>query len=312
MRILITGATGFVGTHLIHHLRRAEPEAQIVGTVHGHAPPEAADSQVQYVPCDVTANGGAEIRALIRRERPDHLYHLAGAASGAGQDQEAIWRANVEGTRTVMAATAEEMPLGRVLFVSTGYVYGDCDPHRPASEGDPLRPLGLYAESKRDAEPYARAAGAVLVRAFNHTGPGQATAFVVPAFAAQIAAIERGEQPPEMRVGNLEAWRDFLDVRDVVRAYHLLLTLGEAGEVYNVCRGEAVTMQSLLDQLVARARVPVTVSRDPARMRPSDIAVSVGDPSQLKARTGWQPELLLSQTLEDTLNWWRQRPSDAL
>ena len=307
MRILITGATGFVGTHLIRHLRRAEPAARITGTVHGHAPPEDEDS-VRYVPCDVAANGGADIRALLREETPDHLYHLAGAASGAGQDREAIHRANVEGTRTVMAAAAEEMPLGRVLFVSTGYVYGDCDPDRPAGEGDVLRPAGAYAESKRDAEPIARAAGAIIVRAFNHTGPGQTTAFAVPAFAAQIAAIERGARPPELRVGNLEAQRDFLDVRDVVRAYHGLMTRGAAGAVYNVCRGEAVSMQFLLDQLLALGTVPITVSRDPQRMRPADIAASVGDSSRLREATGWQPEIALSQTLRDTLDWWRRQP----
>jgi len=307
MRVLITGATGFVGTHLIRHLRQAEPVAEIVGTVHGHAPPADGGEgpPARYVECDITAGGGADVRALIRATRPDHLYHLAGAATGAGQDREAIFRANVEGTRLVMAAAAEEAPLARLLFVSTGYVYGDCDPLRLATEEDALRPSGLYAESKRDAEPYARAAGATVARAFNHTGPGQTTAFAVPAFAAQVAAIEGGAQPPELRVGNLEARRDFLDVRDVVRAYHALMTRGEPGGVYNVCRGEAVPMRSLLDGLLALAAVPIRVVLDPDRMRPADIKASVGDPSKLRARTGWGPEMPLAQTLRDTLDWWR-------
>lgn len=308
MRILITGATGFVGTYLIRHLRQADPAAEIVGTVFGHPPPAEA-AATRFVPCDLTSDEGADIRALVRQERPDHVYHLAGAASGAGQDRESIWRANVDGTRYVLAAVAEDTPLARVLFAGTGYLYGDCDPERPATENDPLRPIGLYAESKRDAEGFARRAGAIVTRAFNHTGPGQTPAFAVPAFAAQIAAIERGAQAPEIQVGNLEARRDFLDVRDVVRAYHRLMSHGEVGGVYNVCRGEAVSMQSVLDQLLALATRPITVSQAPQRMRPADIAVSVGDSAKLRARTGWRPEIPFSQTLRDTLDWWRQQPS---
>ncbi len=308
MRILITGASGFVGTHLIRLLRQTEPGARIVGVSHGPTP-SGEDAHVRHVSGDITDE--AATRALIREVRPDHLYHLAGAASGAGRDVAAIRRANVEGTRAVMAAASEEAPLARILFTSTGYVYGDCDPERPAQESDALRPVGPYAESKRDAEGFARAAGAVTVRAFNHTGPGQGTGFAAAAFAAQVAAIERGAQPPELHVGNLEARRDFLDVRDVVRAYYGLMTRGEPGAVYNVCRGDAVTMQGLLDGLLALARVPIAVTPDPARMRPADIAVSVGDPARLRAATGWSPELSLPQTLADTLDWWRGQPVPA-
>lgn len=304
MRILITGANGFVGTYLIQFLQKAEPEAEIVGLVHGQAA-SPSFANVRFVSGDITDE--ANIRALVRRERPNHVYHLAGAASGAGQDRAAIIRANVEGTRFLMTAAAEDAPIARILFISTGYVYGDCDPAHPAREDHPLYPVGPYAESKRDAEPYARAAGAMIARAFNHTGPGQTTTFAVPAFAAQIAAVERGAQPPELRVGNLEAQRDFLDVRDVIRAYYLLMTQGEPGQTYNVCRGEAISMQHVLDELLALSSVPITVSQDPQRMRPSDIAASVGDPSKLEAQTGWQPAIPLSQTLRDTLDWWREQ-----
>jgi GDP-4-dehydro-6-deoxy-D-mannose reductase len=305
MRILISGANGFVGTHLIAHLRHVEPEAEIIGLVHGQQQPGEKDPY-QTIPCDITANDGAEIRAVIRETRPDHVYHLAGAASGAGQDREAIFRVNVDGTRAVMEAVQEHAPLARVLFTSTGYVYGDCDPEHPVREEYPLHPVGLYAESKRDAEPYARAAGAVVARSFNHTGPGQTPSFAIPAFAAQIAAIETGAQAPELRVGNLEALRDFLDVRDVVRAYHLLITRAEPG-VYNVCSGQAYPMRLLLDQLVALSAVPIAIANDPARMRPADLAVSVGDPAKLKQQTGWTPEISLADTLRETLDWWRLR-----
>ena len=197
MRILITGATGFVGLHLVRHLRQAEPAAPIVGTVHGHAAPPDPTGCITS-PAMSPATAARTSAPSFARPGPTTCTTWPARRRARARTGTAIFRANVEGTRTVMAAASDEMPLGRVLFISTGYVYGDCDPERPATEADALRPAGLYAESKRDAEPVARAAGAIIARAFNHTGPGQTTAFAVPAFAAQIAAIERGAQPPEL------------------------------------------------------------------------------------------------------------------
>ncbi len=308
MRVFITGATGFVGQHLIRHLLRTAPDTQITGTTLS-LPEAAADPRLRLVRCDLTGHGGEDIRRAVAAAAPDHVYHLAAVSSGAAADPAAVHAGNIDATRFLMAALAAEAPLARCLFASTGYVYGPCDPKRPARETDPLHPVGLYAESKRDAERYAEAAGAVIVRAFNHTGPGQTDQFAIPAFARQIAEIERGLRPPHIDVGNLDAERDFLDVRDVVRAYAALLQSPAAGTyaagTYNVCRGRAVSLQSVLDDLLALAARPIAVVPDPARMRPGDLPVSVGDPAALTARTDWQPEIPWPQTLEDTLAAWR-------
>lgn len=311
MRALITGAGGFVGGYLIRHLLDVDPDMEIIGTVHPgrpHEPP--ADSQVRFVPCDIVGDEGVEIARLLKETMPDQLYHLAGASSGASVNRENVFRVNVAGTRNVLQAAQGVVAPGRVLFASTGYVYGPCDSLRPAREEDPLPPLnryGVYAESKEKAEEVIRASGgAVIARAFNHTGPGQTAAFSVPAFASQIVQIERGRLS-ELCVGNLEASRDFLDVRDVVRAYRLLVEHGVAGETYNVCSGRARRMADVLDDLRSLAPIPIPVTPDPSRMRPSDIPASVGNPGKLVGLTDWQPRIAFSQTLHDVLEWWRAR-----
>jgi GDP-4-dehydro-6-deoxy-D-mannose reductase len=196
-------------------------------------------------------------------------------------------------------------------------VYGATAPGRPAREDDTPAASGAYAQSKaameQAARAFARPGGAlslVVTRAFNHTGPRQSPEFVVPAFARQIARIEAGLEPPVVRVGNLDARRDFLDVRDVVRAYCLLLDAEPASgnfHVVNVASGEAYVIQSLLDMLVAQSRVPLRVETDPARVRPLDLPECVGDATLLRTLTGWQPRVALDQTLADTLDYWREK-----
>jgi len=324
MRVFVTGAGGFVGRHLIRHLLDAAPDVEIVGAVRdvrqdgrGGARTPGAEPRLRLVRCDLCRRGGEDLRRLVAAARPDHVYHLAARSSGADADREAVFAVNVEGTRRLMAALAAEAPrplwaaLGgaapraRCLFASSGYVYGPCDVRRPAQEGDLLRPLGVYAESKREAEGHARGGGALVARAFNHTGPGQTEAFVIPAFARQIAWIERGRQAPQIEVGSLEAQRDFLDVHDVVRAYRVLLSVGERAETYNVCRGEAYPLRAVLSDLLRLSPVPIDVAQSLHRTRPDDLPVSVGDPARLKARAGWEPAVPFSQTLEATLDWWR-------
>ena len=306
MRVLVSGANGFVGRYLIRHLLQVMPEAQIMGMTH-QDPLTSWDPRLRLISCDITAPGGADLRRLVAAEPPDHVYHLAGAASGAASDREAVFSVNVAGTQRLMAALAEEAPLARCLFVSTGYVYGPCDALQPAREEDALHPLGVYAESKRDAELWARGAGAIVARAFNHTGPEQTEAFAVPAFAKQIARIERGSQPPQIQVGNLEALRDFLDVRDVVQAYHGLMNQGVSGETYNVCRGVAHSLKAVLDDLLALSFQVIDIVPDPKRLRPADIPISLGSPAKLSACTGWRPQIPFAQTLRETLNWWRSQ-----
>jgi GDP-4-dehydro-6-deoxy-D-mannose reductase len=309
MRTLITGIAGFVGSYLTPALAESRPADEIWGTA--QAPADAGIAASRLLIGDLT--DAAFVEAMVAAARPDRVSHLAGFASGAGTDRERIFRVNVEATRTLLEALASAGRPCRVHLASSGYVYGATTPGRPAREDAPPNPSGAYAESKAAMEAMARDFAAtapnleiVATRSFNHTGPRQTTDFVVPAFAAQIARIEAGRDAPVVSVGNLEAGRDFLDVRDVVRAYvRLLETPGERFRVVNVARGAPVTIQSLLDRLIALSATPVTVRADPARLRPSDIPESVGDASLLARLTGWQPEISLDRTLRDTLDYWR-------
>jgi GDP-4-dehydro-6-deoxy-D-mannose reductase len=310
MRVLITGATGFVGGWLAAELTQSYPQATFWGTAHGPAAPEALPACVGLLPCDLTDPDATA--QVVDRARPDHVFHLAGWAATAAGDAARIRQANVDAAVHLLRALEGARRPCRVLLVSSGYVYGPTRPGRPAQEDDALHPRGAYAESKAAmeaaAQPFAGRGGLSLVvaRAFNHTGPRQGPDFVVPAFARQIARIERGLEPPRVRVGNLQTRRDFLDVRDVVRAYRLL---GEADDapwrVVNVASGAGVSIQALLDRLLTLARVPLSVEPDPGRMRPSDLPESVGSPARLRTLTGWQPRVPQDQMLADTLDWWR-------
>lgn len=332
-RILITGANGFVGRYLGGHLLQNAfvqgRTIQIVAAVHPHEGAQTtkqmaeemraagfaegvAEGLLQSVPLDVTDAGQTE--AVFSQVQPQQIYHLAGRASGADRDREGIFAVNVEGTRNVLEAASRLSPFPRALVISTGYVYGDTDPARPAREEDPIGPLwryGHYTDSKIEMETVARGyrAFALIARAFSHTGPGQTPTFAIPTFAQQLARIEKGLEPPLLKVGNLEARRDLLDVRDVVRAYMLLMEKGQAGEAYNVCTGHPVAIREVLEQLRALCTVPTEVTLDPARVRPADIACSTGDPLRTWTITNWTPRYSLETTLRDTLDYWRSHIS---
>ncbi len=320
-RIFISGANGFVGRHLIAHLIETYGGAvSIFAAIRPEdldglaiVPPVAgwsgrADSHTSILSLDVT--DATDVHETLRRVRPDWIVHLAARASGADRDREAITRTNVEGTRNVLEAASQLSPFPRALVISTGYVYGNTDPARPAREEDPIGPLwrlGPYTDSKIEMESVARnyLAFAILARPFAHTGPGQAPNFAVPAFARQLARIEAGIDEPVLKVGNLSARRDLLDVRDVVRAYDLLLTSGELGGVYNVASGVPIEIGELLDRLRNACRVPTRIEVDPARLRPADIACSSGDPLKLWTATNWTARIALDRTLGNTLDYWR-------
>jgi GDP-4-dehydro-6-deoxy-D-mannose reductase len=296
MRALVTGARGFVGAHLVAHL--ANEGDEVVAVDRG----------------DVDLIDAAGVRACVADAAPEVVYHLGGAADvgGSWEDPVGTFRVNANGTLHVLDA-ARHAGARRVLVVSSADVYGTVDEaDLPLDETAPLRPQSPYAASKVAADFLALQAWlgygleTVRVRAFNHLGPGQGERFVAPALAARIAANER-DGGDAVLVGNLEARRDITDVRDVVRAYRLLMAHGQPGEVYNVCSGREVSVAELAAQLLALATRPMRLEHDPSRVRPVDTPVLVGDATRLNAATGWLPAIPLDQTLRDVLDDWRAR-----
>jgi GDP-4-dehydro-6-deoxy-D-mannose reductase len=308
MRAFVTGASGFVGRHLVAHLRACGDE--VVATDHR---PGTGGAGVRRVTLDVT-DTDAVARAL-REAAFDAVYHLA-ARSHVGQswgDDDGLTRVNVGGTRAVVDASAAA-EVGRVLVVGSAEQYGPVPATTgPVDERVPMRPLSPYGASKLAAETASldawRRDGAPVVcaRAFNHTGPGQSPAFFVPGFAGRIARAElrtrndADAEDDEISVGNLDSVRDFTDVRDVVRAYRLLVEHGAPGEAYNVCSGEGVRIGDIAERLLGRARRPLRLRVDPELVRPVEVPVFVGDPGKLVAATGWARTVALDTTLDDVL-----------
>jgi GDP-4-dehydro-6-deoxy-D-mannose reductase len=310
MRILITGVTGFVGGHLSAalHARRNDT---LFGTARGRLASEAA--KFSYHACDLA--NATDVKKLVEEVRPERIYHLAGYASTGRslKEPDAAWAGNLTATHTLYDAVAAAGLKPRILYVGSGLVYGDTPANGGAfSEASPLQPITPYAASKAAADllsyQYTRFPGLeiVRVRPFNHIGPGQSTEYAVPNWARQIAAIERGEQPPVLEVGDLRPSRDLTDVRDVVEAYLLLMERGNSGEVYNVASGQPRTMQEVLDRLLGLARVKVEVRQQAKLLRAAENLHHCGDASKLRRLTGWSPRFTLEQTLSDILEFWRR------
>lgn len=298
MRALITGAGGFVGVHLVRHLEeQGDDVVQLERNVDG---------------IDIT-DADALTDAMVAA-KPEAVYHLAGAADvgGSWSEPRSTFLANALGTLNVLEAS-REAGAERVLAVTSADVYGRVTQDElPLDEDQPLRPVSPYAASKVAADAIAQQAWlghklpVVRVRAFNHLGPGQSDRFVAPSVAARIARNER-DGGDEVPIGNMTPRRDVTDVRDVVRAYRLLVEAGEPGAVYNVCRGSAVSVEQLAQALIGMARKPMRLVSDPALQRPVDIPVLVGDNGALRRATGWEPTIPLEQTLSDVLADWRAR-----
>ncbi|TSC71971.1 MAG: GDP-D-mannose dehydratase [Parcubacteria group bacterium Gr01-1014_38] len=307
MRVLVTGADGFVARHAVSLLQTSR--AEVVGSVLNQD--DAKDISVPLQRLDIT--DAAACRAVLRAVEPTHVLHLAAQSnvSWSFAHSEETRRVNVEGTRNLLEACAARVHPPVVVVVGSSEEYGPND-GRPLPELPlvALRPLSPYAESKVEverlieAEPRFRAF-TVRTRSFPHFGPGQKPGFFTADVASQLAAIAAGDRPPVLRVGNLDVVRDYTDVRDVVRAYTLLLERGVLGEVYNVGSGHGVAIRELLDELIRLAGVRVRVEQDPEKARPTEIPALIGDSAKLRAATGWAPIIPLSQTLQDILAWWR-------
>jgi GDP-4-dehydro-6-deoxy-D-mannose reductase len=311
-RVLVTGAGGFVGSWLVPEL---EARGQrVLGVLKPGLPRPGFGTE--WVECDLRR--AADVRALLRDARPDRIVHLAAVAfpPDAEQDPLEALRLNYGAVDHLVEGIGREVPAARLVYVSTGAVYGARGPEAPpASELDPLAPGSVYAATKAAAERRVRLAversglDAVCARPFNHSGPGRPPVYVEASLAHQVVQIERGAQEPRLRVGNLDPVRDFSDVRDVVAAYALLLDAGETGAVYNVCSGGAWSVRAVADHLLSRCEVPARLERDPDRYRPEprERLALVGDPGRLRS-LGWTPRYRFEETLDALLDASRRAP----
>ena len=315
MRALITGANGFAGSHLVDYLD-AHTDWEIVAWVRTGKRNGKPRSQgrVSIVTGDLLDAEG--VRERLEQTAPDFLFHLAAIASvrDSWRDPWRVLENNIRAQLNLLEGVRKAGLTPRILVVGSNEEYGLVRPEElPLTEESPLRPHSPYGVSKVTQDmmglQYHLSYGLpiIRVRPFNHIGPRQRLGFVAPDFARQIAEIEAGLRPPVMRVGNLEARRDFTDVRDVVRAYHLAITHGEPGEVYNIGSGRSRSIRELLETLLSYSTVEVAVELDPARMRPSDIPEIRCDAGRLRARTGWEPHIPFEQSLRDVLDDWRNR-----
>ena len=313
MKVLITGIAGFAGSHLADLALREG--AEVVGTTLPNAPVEnlaASWKDVATVSCDLTEPGAAA--AVLRATRPDRVFHLAGASVvGTSWELRAdVLRTNLEATYQLCEGLRRHpVPC---LVVSSGEVYGVVpESEQPIPETRPWAPLSPYALSKASqelyVEYYVRAEGLPLTiaRAFNHVGPRQGLGFVWSDVGRQIAVIEKGRGPAVLEVGTTTTRRDFTDVRDMVRAYWLLLDKAPAGGTYNTASGRAVSIQDVIDEFRACARCPIEVRQVAQRVRPIDIPILEGDASRLRTLTGWAPAIPFRKSIEDVLDDWRHR-----
>ena len=319
MKLLVTGASGFVAGHVIDFVRAEAPDTEVFGVVRKGAIDPARAGHVTAVSADL--EDPASTDALFDRVEPDRIVHLAAQSSvhRSWENPQATLGVNVQGLLNLLEALRRRRLTPRVLVVGSAEEYGAVQAEKlPVVESHPLQPANPYAVSKVAQEFVARqyflshGIPVVCTRTFHHTGPGRGEVFAESSFARQIAEVEAGRQPPVISVGNLDAVRDYTDVRDVVRAYWLLLEKGRAGEIYNVCSGRGVAIGDILQELVDVSGARVEVRPDPERMRPSDIPAIVGNPRKLQRATGWEAAIPLRRTLHDLLAFWRrQSAADA-
>lgn len=311
-KALIIGAAGFVGSYLCHCLQ--DEFGMEVGVT--KLPHEILHEMADVEVYDLDILNKDDIVELLMSVRPDYIIHLAAQSSVS-----VAWRnpgltvdVNVKGSLNVLDAIRELFYKPRVLMIGSGEEYGYIKPGEiPINENNNLRPGNIYAATKACqnmiSSIYAQAYDmeVMMVRAFNHIGPNQAPLFVVADFCKQVAEIEKGIREPVMYVGNLAAQRDFTDVRDVVRAYALLVQKGESGKTYNVGSGHAIAIQEILNMIIEESTADVKVEVDPNKIRPVDVPIIEADTTLLKETTGWEQKIELRQTIRETLDYWRAR-----
>jgi len=314
MRILVTGITGFAGSHLAEALL-SQQGVEIFGAARKASWPEDTGrlaSQVRLRECDLTNASGVD--ALLHDVQPERVFHLAGYphAGRSVREADTAWTGNLTATRNLYEAVVRWGRKPRILFVGSGLIYGDPEfADQAFDEHALLRPTTPYGASKAAADlasyQYTHTAGLEIVRArpFNHIGPRQSPEFAVAHFARQIAAIEKGRQQPLLETGNLSPRRDLTDVRDVARAYMLLMEMGRSGEAYNIGSGATWSMQEVVDRLVALSGTRVDVRQRADLVRAKETAHIRADTAKLRQDTGWTPAFTLEQSLSHTLDYWR-------
>ena len=317
MRVLITGITGFAGSHLAEYVLANHPQAEIFGILRWRSRTENIESIQQRInlsECDL--RDATSVKQLLGRARPDKIFHLAAQSfvpSSWNAPAESL-TTNILGQLNIFEAVRELGIDPWIQIACSSEEYGLVhESELPIKETNPLRPLSPYAVSKVGQDylgyQYFKSFGLKVVRTrgFNHDGPRRGDVFVSSNFAKQLVEVERGKKPPLIQVGNLDARRDFSDVRDIVRGYWLSLERCEPGEVYNICSGKAYSIQEVLNLLLKISGREVRIETDPARLRPSDVPVLVGDSGKFKAATGWSPQIPYEKTLADMVSYWREK-----
>lgn len=321
MNVLITGITGFVGSYMAEYLLQELPESQIFGTIRWRSRTENIEflsQTVKLIECDL--KDYSSTKAALEQSQPDYIFHLAAQsfvptsfhAPADTLTTNIISELNIfEGARALGMKPV-------VHIAGSSEEYGLVYPNElPINEENPLRPLSPYAVSKvaQDMLAYqyfqSYQLPVVRTRAFNHSGPRRGHVFVESNFSKQVAEIEKGLRPPILYVGNLSAVRDYTDVRDIVRAYWLAALKAEPGEIYNIATGKGYAISQIVEMLKELTHLTISVEQDPARMRPSDVPMLIGDSTKFQRRTGWIPKIGFDQTLKDILDYWRQRVSET-
>ena len=317
MNVLITGITGFAGSHLAEYILNNHPDIKVSGIVRWRSRMDnivSFQDKIHLVEADL--KDMVSMKKCLAEVKPDLIFHLAAQSfvPTSWNCPSETFAINCIGQINLFESVLHLGLKPRIQIAGSSEEYGFVRPDEvPMTENNPLRPLSPYAVSKvgQDllAYQYFMSYGleTVRTRGFNHTGPRRGEVFICSNFARQIAVIEKEKAASVIKVGNLEAKRDFTDVRDIVRAYWLSLEKGEAGDVYNIGTGTSYRMQEVLDLLLGMSRVKVSVEVDPKRLRPSDVPILLSDSSKFRQLTGWKPEIPFKQTLQDLLDYWRER-----
>lgn len=310
-KILLTGANGFVGRHFIELISESS-DYFILGITHDGSLPSTEKSK--YITGNIMDRNFLE--DILQNNRPDYIIHLAAKAVTHGEDPEGSFKVNFFGTLNLFEAVVKiksDSFNPKIIYISSAEVYGKTKTPENITEDNPLFPINYYGVSKVAADrlsyqyTQSHKLNVVILRPFNHLGPGQTKGFFVPDMASQIAEIEKsGSENGQIMTGNLDSVRDFLDVRDVVKAYKLSLEKDlEPSSVFNISSGRGIKVSELLDKLLSLSNKKIEIKTDPNRLRPSEIPITIGNSSKFRGQTGWEPKIPIDQTLEDTLEYWR-------